>query len=203
MSAAASAPRLVLASASPRRRQLLAELGLRFEVRPPEIDETPLPGESGEAMVRRLAIAKAVARLEADELVLAADTVVVIDGRLLGKPADAAEAITMLGTIAGREHEVFTGVAVARSNGSGAPAFVARVDRTAVRMRALDAGEIERYVATGDPLDKAGAYAIQGIGSTLVASIDGNYTNVVGLPIPTVDDCLREIGYDLATFRTS
>lgn len=196
-----SRPRLVLASGSPRRRQLLAELGLAFEVRPSDVDESALPGETPEAMVERLAIAKAGARIAPGEVVLAADTIVVVDGRILGKPVDASDAISMLAAIAGREHEVFTGVAVAIAALESPRRVAVRIARTAVRMRALSVTEIADYVATGEPLDKAGAYAIQGLGSTLVASISGNYTNVVGLPIPAVVDCLRDLGLDLATFR--
>ena len=194
-------PRLVLASASPRRQRLLAELGLRFDVRPPEADETPLPNETPAAMVDRLARDKALARLEAGELVLAADTTVAIDGEILGKPVDAADARRMLAAIAGREHEVFTGVAAAMLDGAGGKRLAVRVARTLVRMRALSAAEIADYVATGEPLDKAGAYAIQELGSLLVDSIDGNFTNVVGLPLPTVADCLADLGYRLLDFK--
>ena len=194
-------PRLVLASASPRRRQLLAELGLHFEIRPSDVDESSLPGESPAAMVERLARVKAGARLEPGELVLAADTIVVNDGRILGKPADEADARAMLAAIAGRDHDVFTGVAVAwLADRGGEPRVAARVDRTVVRMRALDAGEIAAYVATGEPLDKAGAYGIQGLGALCVASIVGNYTNVVGLPLPTAADCFADLGFALRDF---
>ena len=195
-----AALRFVLASASPRRSQLLRELGLRFSVRPADVDEAAHAGESGADLVHRLALAKARARVEAGEIVLAADTVVVIDGAILGKPADAEEAGEMLARIAGREHEVFTGIALATGEARGAR-LASRIERTAVRMRALSGLEIARYVATGEPLDKAGAYAIQGLGSTLVAAIDGNYTNVVGLPVPAVIDSLRALGFELEEFQ--
>jgi septum formation protein len=194
-------PRLVLASASPRRQRLLADLGLRFEVRPPEADETPLPGEAPETMVERLARDKALTRLDPGEVVLAADTTVAIDGEILGKPLDPADARRMLGVIAGREHEVFTGVAAATRDAAGAPRLAVRVARTRVRMRPLTAEEIADYVASGEPLDKAGAYAIQEHGSLLVDSIDGNFTNVVGLPLPTVADCLADLGFRLLEFK--
>jgi len=191
-------PRLVLASSSPRRRQLLGELGLEFEVRPVDADERPLPGEAPAAMVARLAREKALGRIGADELVLAADTIVVIDGAILGKPRDAGDAAAMLARIAGREHEVFTGVALAAEEGRRA---ALRVVRTAVRMRALSAAEVASYVASGEPLDKAGAYAIQGWGAVYVEAIVGNYSNVVGLPVPAVAELFAELGFDLARFR--
>lgn len=187
--------RFVLASASPRRRELLAGLGLDFEVRPVDLDETPQPGESPAACVLRLAESKARARLGDGEIVLAADTIVVIDGRILGKPSDAEEARAMLATLAGRTHEVFTGVALAC--GDRPPRLAVALDRTLVSVVPLDAAAIDAYVATGEPLDKAGAYAIQGIGALLVARIEGNYTNVVGLPLPTVARLARELGLGL------
>lgn len=191
-------PRLVLASSSPRRRQLLGELGLEFVVRPADADERPLPGEAPAAMVERLAREKAVASIGEGELVLAADTIVVLDGAILGKPRDPADAAAMLCRIAGREHQVFTGVALAAEQGRRA---ALRVVRTAVRMRALDAAEVASYVASGEPLDKAGAYAIQGWGAIYVETIVGNYSNVVGLPIPAVAELFAELGFDLARFR--
>jgi septum formation protein len=215
-------PRLVLASGSPRRRELLGGLGLDFEVRPPATDETPLPGERPEEMVERLAKEKAIARLEPGELVLAADTIVVIDGKILGKPSDATDARSMLATIAGREHEVFTGVALAeiafgdglagRSGFEGdahpdgdarhsLPRLAFRIARTRVTMRPLSTREIADYVTTGEPLDKAGAYGIQGLGALLVESVNGNYLNVVGLPLPSVADCFADLGWRLLDFR--
>ncbi len=193
-------PRLVLASGSPRREALLAELGLAFTVRPPHTDESALPSERPEELVARLAREKAQARIEAGELVLAADTIVVIDDAILGKPADEREARSMLARLSGRDHEVFTGVAVA--DASHSPARLAiRVVRTGVHIREMSAAEIDSYVAGGEPMDKAGAYAIQGWGSVYVESVAGNYTNVVGLPIPAVFACFRELGFDLAAFR--
>jgi septum formation protein len=195
-------PKLVLASSSPRRRRLLSELGLDYTVRPPDTDETPLPGEEPAAMVERLARDKALARVEAGEVVVAADTTVAIDGEILGKPVDAADARRMLARIAGREHVVYTGVAVATRDSRGdAPRTVVRVARTMVRMRALSEAEIAAYVATGEPLDKAGSYAIQELGSLLVEGITGDFTNVVGLPLPTVAACFEDLGLRLLDFR--
>lgn len=185
---------LVLASASPRRRGLLDRMGLAHEVVPADIDETPRPGERPEALVARLAEAKATHVLRSspatagDLVVLAADTVVVIDGAVLGKPADAADAAGMLGSLSGRTHEVLTGVAVARPG-----SVVVVVERTAVTFGALDEGEIEAYVATGEPLDKAGAYGIQGRGGNFVTRIEGSYDNVVGLPTRVVRDLLHPL----------
>jgi len=187
-------PRLVLASGSPRRRALLARLGHEFEVRTSGADERVLPGESPEQHVRRLAAAKASAAVGADELALGADTIVVVDGEILGKPADDAEARSMLARLSGRPHEVWTGVAIAARDGAGDTARVeARSCRTEVRFRALTAAEIDAYVATGEPADKAGAYAIQGGAAGFVDAVEGDYENVVGLPLGVVRDLLEAI----------
>ena len=193
-----SPPRLILASGSPRRRQLLGELGLSFEVRAVDIDETQLAGEAPDQMVLRLAQAKAEAGAGTGELVLAADTIVVLDGRVLGKPTDAAEARVMLGDLSGREHQVFTGVALV--DGSQGRS-VSALERTRVRIGELDPATIAWYVDTGEPLDKAGAYGIQGLGALLVETVNGNYTNVVGLPLPLVGRLFGELDYDLLRFR--
>jgi len=201
-------PQLILASASPRRRELLHSLGLDFIVRPVDLDETPLPGEEPWIYVERLARAKAHARTAPGELVLAADTVVVLDGDLLGKPTDPGEAERMLGRLTGREHTVFTGVAVyepasAQAAGQEGPRGreVAAVERSEVLIAGLSTEEIRWYVATGEPLDKAGSYAIQGLGALFVEAVRGNYTNVVGLPLPAVYDLFRRLGHDLLAFR--
>jgi len=193
-----SLPRLVLASGSPRRRELLAGLGLAFSVRPADVDETPLPGEEPEVYVDRLALAKATLRALPGELVLGADTIVVLDGELLGKPADATAAITMLRQIAGREHTVYTGVALVEPQ-SRRQAVV--VERTRVRMAAMSESEIEWYVETGEPLDKAGAYAVQGVGALYVEEVHGNYGAVVGLPLPATRRLFGELGYRIEDFR--
>jgi septum formation protein len=191
-------PSLILASASPRRRELLGGLGLRFTVRAADIDETPRPGEDPAATVLRLARQKAAAEAHPGELVLAADTVVVIDGELLGKPRDPEDARAMLARIAGREHTVLTGVALVEPDRDRR---VSEVASSRVRMAPLTSDRIASYVATGEPLDKAGSYAVQGIGALFVEEIFGNYTNVVGLPLPLTLRLVRGLGYDLLDFR--
>jgi septum formation protein len=206
----------VLASGSPRRRELLAGLGLAFTVHVAGVDETPLAGEAPAACVERLALAKAdaaAATLEEGGLVLAADTVVVIDGRMLGKPRDAADARRMLATIAGREHTVLTGVALVEAPATPptavaplapeAPQDIRRatvVEASRVRMAPMSAELIDWYVATGEPLDKAGAYAVQGLGALLVETVCGNYTNVVGLPLPATSRLFAALGFDIRGF---
>lgn len=181
MSAAAS--RLVLASASPRRREILTTLGLAFEVRPSGADESQLEGEAAAAYVRRVAGAKALEVASASEAgtwVLGADTIVVVDGEVLGKPGDdAAASRGMLRMLAGRWHEVTTGVALCRA-GDGLVRTIAVTTR--VKFRPLSYEAVERYVATGEGADKAGGYAVQGMASGFVAAIEGSYSNVVGLP---------------------
>lgn len=189
--------RLVLASASPRRSQLLAQLGLSFEVVPSTVDEVMTPGLAPAALAEGLARQKAAEvaqrRLDAD-LVLGADTIVVLGETVLGKPRDTADAARMLGMIAGVWHEVYTGYALlAPKEGREVTGQV----RTEVRLRALSPDEVAAYVRTGEPMDKAGSYAIQGVGALLVAEIRGNYTNVVGLPVPAVDAAWRELGWAL------
>ena len=186
------AARLILASASPRRRELLASLGLTFEVVPSDADETLEPIALPEA-VAALALrkARAVAAARRAGLIVAADTIVVIDGQTLGKPADRAEARSMLQTLRGRTHEVMTGVAVldAASGRHATETVISRVTMAAYSDAAIDA-----YVAGGEPLDKAGAYAIQGAGGTLVAGLKGSRSNVVGLPLETTAALLRGFG---------
>ncbi len=197
--------RLILASGSPRRREMLENLGVEFAVRPVDIDESPLDGESPEPYVLRLARAKARAATADDaaassEVVLAADTIVALDGELLGKPRDPADARRMLERLSGREHEVLTGVAVIGGAGREASRggeLRVGVERTRVRFAELSAEEIAWYVATGEPLDKAGAYAIQGYGALFVDAVDGNYSNVVGLPLPLTYRLRREAGLSL------
>lgn len=202
----ADLPTLVLASGSPRRRELLTGLGLDPVVRPVDVDESPLPGEAPEAYVQRLAEDKALARGEPGEVVLAADTVVALPAegepgaRLLGKPEDEADARRMLRRLEGRRHEVHTGVAVWDP---GADQRRIDVATSGVRFAPLTEGEISWYAATGEPLDKAGAYAIQGLGALFVEELQGNYSNVVGLPLPLVYRLFRELGWDLRAFRSS
>lgn len=198
-------PTLVLASGSPRRRELVARFGLPVEVRPADVDETPGADEAPADLVRRLAVAKAEAALddapEPDVVVLAADTVVVIDDLVLGKPVDDADAARMLGLLADRTHVVLTGVAVARRSPEGAglaPAvsLAVEVEATEVTFLPLSEADVAWYVATGEPLDKAGAYGIQGRGGVFVASIRGSHDNVVGLGLATTRRLLAEAGLD-------
>ena len=201
MEARASVVRLVLASASPRRRELLEGLDVEFICRPVNLDESPLPGEGPETYTRRLARAKARAKADDGEVVLAADTTVVLDGALLGKPESPAHAGEMLHSLSGRAHEVFTGVAVHVPQDGGQTATRDAVCRSRVWMASLGEEEIDWYVSTGEPLDKAGAYAIQGLGALLVERIEGNYSNIVGLPLPTAQRLLHDCGYDVRQFR--
>lgn len=191
-------PHLVLASGSPRRRELLASLGLAFTVRPTEVDEALESGEDPRSYVLRLARAKAVAAAGAGEVILAADTTVVLGDEVLGKPGGQHEAETMLRRLAGHEHTVLTGVAVLDR---GADRQVSAVDSSRVRIAPLSDRWIRWYVGTGEPLDKAGSYAIQGLGALLVEEVHGNYTNVVGLPLPLTCRLFAELGYDLLSFR--
>ena len=185
------AVRLLLASRSPRRAELLAAAGFEFEVAPAEIDETQLPDEPPRAYVARLADAKAafVADRHPGRVVLGADTLVITDVRLLGKPVDDQDAATMLRCLSGRAHEVLTAVAIRQDDRR-----VADVGATRVTFVGLSDETVAWYVASGEPRDKAGAYAIQGLASRFVDRIEGSYTNVVGLPIALVDRLLRELG---------
>jgi septum formation protein len=187
---------LVLASASPRRRELLAGLGLRFDVRPADVDETPRPGEPPADLVERLAGAKAAAvGASRREVVVAADTVVVADGDALGKPVGGDDAARMLRRLGGRTHHVLTGVAVRLG-----AALTSGVVSTEVTFRPLTEADIAWYVATGEPLDKAGAYAIQGVGGLFVERIDGSYHNVVGLPLAQLESMCARMDIDLRSF---
>jgi septum formation protein len=173
-------PRLILASGSPRRLDILRQLKLEPVVRVADVDETWLPHEQPGDHVRRLAREKArtVRDLEPEGLVLAGDTVVVRDGVVLGKPRSEAEAVDMLVSLAGRSHEVLTALALSSPAGTWDD-----LTRTTVRFRAFDEGVARRYVATGEPMDKAGAYGIQGLGAALVEEVDGDYYSIVGLPV--------------------
>ena len=180
---------LVLASASPRRQELLRSAGIPFEVQPADIPEDPLPGEAAKECAERLAREKAlaVARQHPQDCVLGADTVVVVDGQILGKPSDAADAARMLRLLSGREHRVITGVClVARGQWSVAS------ETTLVTVNELTDRDIADYVSSGEPMDKAGAYAIQGVASRWIPRIEGDYNNVVGLPVALVRRMLQE-----------
>ncbi|MEE2669126.1 MAG: Maf family protein [Gemmatimonadota bacterium] len=187
-------PPLVLASASPRRRECLDMLGLRYTVHPARISEHERPGESAVEYVERLAQEKAltVAAQFPEALVLAGDTVVVVDNEILGKPEDSAEAKSMLIRLSGRSHTVASGVALAFPPDN----VRSGVSTTEVVFRPFQAETASAYVATGEPLDKAGAYAIQGLGASLVSEIAGDYYTVVGLPVPLFFDLLRESGWE-------
>ena len=180
---------IILASRSPRRAELLAAAGIPFEVRAADIDESPHANEAAEAYVERLAIEKALAvlALRPDARVLGADTTVAVDGVILGKPADAQDATDMLRRLRGRAHDVFTGVAVASASG-----VQAAVAHTRVWFKSMTDEDISWYVASGQPMDKAGAYGIQGLASRFIDRIDGSYTNVVGLPVALVSSILSQ-----------
>ena len=184
--------RLILASNSPRRLDILRQLGLDPSVRSPAIDESCIEGESPEAYVERLARSKAeaVAETELDALVIGGDTIVVSEDRLLGKPEDEDRAVEMLLSLAGRKHLVLTGLAISGQDGT-----VSAVSGTEVRFRSFTEAEARRYVMSGEPMDKAGAYAIQGLGAALVAEIVGDYYTVMGFPIGTFLDLLLQSGW--------
>jgi septum formation protein len=182
----------VLASASPRRRQLLAQLTPEFVVVPADVDERLEPTRLPESLAAlALDKARAAAPRVPDAIVLAADTVVVVDDQVLGKPVDADDARAMLGRLSGREHAVLTGVAVLDTRTGRA---ATRVVTSRVVMHPFDAATVDRYVASGEPLGKAGAYAIQGLGGALVAAVAGSYSNVVGLPLDETRALLEAFG---------
>jgi septum formation protein len=173
--------KIVLASSSPRRRDLLSKVLVDFKVRPAEIDES-LTGDTPPAIARSLAFSKAslVARDEPDSLVIGADTIVVVDHVVLGKPSDEIDAERMLAMISGRVHMVVTGVAIIDTSSGH---HMVEHEESLVHIRALSAEQVKAYVRTGEPMDKAGAYAVQGVGSVIVDRIEGDYFNVVGLPM--------------------
>lgn len=185
--------RLILASGSPRRRELLGGIGIGFDVVVSDVVEEQEPGEAVDAYVRRLARDKgaAVAASHPDAWVLSADTVVFIDEHVLEKPSSREDARAMLAKIAGREHVVYTGVALQNAH---AGFLEDTVTASNVRMIDLTPDEISWYVETGEPMDKAGSYAVQGIGAMFIESIDGSYSNVVGLPLSVVYDMLKRAG---------
>lgn len=189
---------LVLASGSPRRSDLLRQIGIPHVVKLPvvPVDETPLTGEAPADYVLRLACAKARAVLVPGRLVLAADTTVVADGQILGKPEDTAAAVAMLLSLADRDHAVFTGVALRRD-----AELRSVLVRTEVRFRPISAREARAYAATGEGLDKAGSYAIQGQGAIFVRSLVGSYSNVVGLPLAETETLLQAFGVDTWAWR--
>jgi septum formation protein len=188
---------LILASASPRRQELLRNAGIEFRVQPTDIPEDPLPGESPKVCAERLAREKArvIALQHPRDFVLGADTIVVVEGQMLGKPTDAEDAARMLRLLSGRSHRVTTGVCLIGPAPGGQPAFVdVRSETTLVNMAPLSDADIHYYISSGEPMDKAGAYAIQGLASRWISRIEGDYANVVGLPVALVFRMLREHG---------
>ena len=186
--------KIVLASASPRRSELLSQVGIEFEVIPSNIPEEPLDGETPDEHVMRLSFEKAsevLRRVGDGSWVIGSDTVVIIDDEILGKPEDRADAISMLKKLSGREHRVITGYSII--NSSSGKEIKKSVD-TAVKFKTLTDDEISGYVDSGEPMDKAGAYAIQGLGSFMVEGIIGSYSNVVGLPVCQIVADLEELG---------
>lgn len=183
---------IILASNSPRRKELLEQIGLRdFKVSAPNVDESVEAGLSPDQIVEELSLrkARAVKRAGPRDIVIGADTVVALDGAVLGKPRDPGDAFSMLTTLSGREHRVYTGVTVLQGERA-----VTEHEETAVVFRALEPGEIRGYIATGEPMDKAGAYGIQGLGALLVEEIHGDYFNVMGLPLLRLARMLEEFG---------
>lgn len=188
--------KLILASASPRRKELLNNLGLDFEVCPADIDESVLPSEDVAAYPLRIAMKKAlaVAAEKKDAVVLAADTAVIVDDEILGKPKSEAEAKTMLKKLSGREHVVITGIGLV-DTGSGRTLSCA--EQTIVYFHPLKETEIDAYLASGEPMDKAGAYGIQGLGALLIRRLEGDYFNVMGLPISKLYRLLQNLDVDI------
>jgi septum formation protein len=187
---------LILASASPRRAELLRAAGINFTVRAADIDETIQPGESPHDYVLRLSREKALAVARDDELTLGADTTVVINGEIAGKPVDNDDARRMLRALSGQWHEVLTGVTLAR-----AVRILSNLASTRVKFAEMSDAEVDWYVATGEPMDKAGAYAIQGHAALFVERIEGSYSNVVGLPVQMVYRLAAEMGVELLRLK--
>lgn len=184
-------PHLVLASSSPRRALLLSSAGYSFAQVAPDVDETPRPDESPEQAVLRLARAKAIAVADAEAFALGADTAVVIDGDAIGKPADGADALAMLRRLSGRTHVVVTGWALAHDGDIVEDGF----ETTLITLRDITGEEAAAYVDTGEPLDKAGAYALQGDGKRFVTAVAGPRSNVIGLPLQAVVPALKRAGF--------
>jgi septum formation protein len=187
---------IVLASSSPRRQQLLKDAGVEFVVRPANVDEIQQPGEGAAYFAERMARdkARAIRALAPESVVLGADTIVVARDQVLGKPTDAADAVRMLRLLSNRQHFVITGICLIGTDSQGTDFEDIRSEKTAVHFAALTDAEIRDYVATGEPMDKAGAYAIQGGASRWISKIAGDFSNVVGLPVDLVLQMLREHG---------
>lgn len=191
-----SIPKIILGSSSPRRRELLGGMGFQFEIIKPEFDEVQLPGEDPEVYVRRNSHSKAAWVLEeivarsGEHLVICADTIVVLNGKVYEKPTDENVACRMLGELQGQTHTVFTALTVARTGGQ--KKIVTKLVRTAVTLSPMTPEKIISYVRSGEPMDKAGSYAIQGLGGFMVRAINGSYSNVVGLPLAELIDTLEQ-----------
>jgi septum formation protein len=196
-----SSCKVVLASSSPRRRELLNLIGIAHEVRPANLDESMRPRETPRRHAERLARdkASAVAMRDPDLITIAADTIVVINRKVLGKPVDKEDAARMLAMLSGREHTVITAVAVSRGK-----KLRSAIEEVKVKFRRLREEEIEAYIATGEPMDKAGAYGIQGFGATIVERVEGDYFAVMGLPLVRLIGLMREVGvvYQFGSIRT-
>jgi septum formation protein len=196
-----SSCKVVLASSSPRRRELLNLIGIAHEVRPANLDESMRPRETPRRHAERLARdkASAVARRDSDLITIAADTIVVINRKVLGKPIDKEDAARMLAMLSGREHTVITAVAVSRGK-----KLRSAIEEVKVKFRRLREEEIQAYIATGEPMDKAGAYGIQGYGATIVERVEGDYFAVMGLPLVRLVGLMREVGvvYQFGSIRT-
>lgn len=195
--------RLVLASSSPRRAEILERLGLDFEVVAADVDETRRPDEAAPEYVERVARDKALAVVESGMLALGFDTVVVHGGKVLGKPAHPEEARSMLRRLQGESHEVMTGLAVAGAVDGGQPQVFSTVDVTEVLMTTMTEEEIDDYVDSGEPMDKAGAYALQGYGGVFVQSVRGSAHNVVGIPVHLLGRLVTQFDHRLGDFRRS
>lgn len=186
--------KIILASSSPRRRELLSALGIEFDVMSPSAEETVRENESPEEFALRISAEKACSvsvDLEDGYIVIGADTIVVIDGEILGKPSDIGDAASMLRMLSGREHHVYTAFSIIRPKNE---LLYSQIVDTKVLVKTLAASEIEGYIKTGEPMDKAGAYGIQGIGLFMVSAIEGSYTNVVGLPLVELLEALKNLG---------
>lgn len=186
---------VILASASPRRKELLERLGWSFRVLPSDADESVQPGEAPEELVKRLSLLKGkkAARSNPDALVISSDTIVVLEGRVYGKPRDDAEAFEMLSSLSGKTHSVYSGLSL-----SWRGKTLCQCDRTEVTFRPLSAEDIRAYIATGEPRGKAGAYAIQGMGSLFVSGIHGDFSTVVGLPVALLGTMMERLGFRLS-----
>ncbi|MCY3851852.1 MAG: Maf family protein [Acidimicrobiaceae bacterium] len=193
--------RLVLASASPRRRELLRGLDLSFSVSPADIDETPMSEEAPAHYVERLARQKAQALAAAGTTVIAADTVVVFDGGILGKPKDRAHAVEVLSRLANRTHEVATGVAVIATSPAGERHEISGMETTKVTFGETTPRRLDSFLDSGEYTDKAGSYALLGASSIFADHVEGSVSNVVGLPLPLLDRLCSQIGVDLLSFR--